>query len=61
MHNLTKSIFPFLAFSLSIPLLSGCSAEAKLERRLKHADRSFNDAWGPIEDYRDGYQQGFRG
>jgi hypothetical protein len=23
------------------------------------ADRSFNDAWGPIEDYRDGYQQGF--
>ena len=25
----------------------------------KKADRSFNDAWGPIEDYRDGYQQGF--
>src|SRR5688572_18269295 len=23
------------------------------------ADRSFNDVWGPIEDYRDGYQQGF--
>jgi len=23
------------------------------------ADRSYNDAWGPIEDYRDGYQQGF--
>jgi hypothetical protein len=23
------------------------------------ADRSFNAAWGPIEDYRDGYQQGF--
>jgi hypothetical protein len=23
------------------------------------ADRSYNDAWGPVEDYRDGYQQGF--
>lgn len=25
----------------------------------QHADRSYNEAWGPIEDYRDGYQQGF--
>jgi hypothetical protein len=25
----------------------------------QHADRSFNQAWGTIEDYRDGYQQGF--
>jgi hypothetical protein len=25
----------------------------------KRADRSYNQAWGPIEDYRDGYQQGF--
>lgn len=25
----------------------------------QHADRSFNEAWGTIEDYRDGYQQGF--
>ncbi len=25
----------------------------------QRADRSYNDAWGPIEDYRDGYQQGF--
>ena len=25
----------------------------------KSADRSYNEAWGPIEDYRDGYQQGF--
>jgi hypothetical protein len=23
------------------------------------ADRSYNEAWGPVEDYRDGYQQGF--
>ena len=25
----------------------------------QRADRSYNDAWGPVEDYRDGYQQGF--
>ena len=25
----------------------------------KRADRSYNEAWGPLEDYRDGYQQGF--
>src|ERR1044071_5819371 len=25
----------------------------------KRADRSYNEAWGPVEDYRDGYQQGF--
>ena len=25
----------------------------------QQANRSFNEAWGPIEDYRDGYQQGF--
>jgi hypothetical protein len=25
----------------------------------QHANRSFNEAWGTIEDYRDGYQQGF--
>ena len=25
----------------------------------QRADRSYNQAWGPIEDYRDGYQQGF--
>jgi hypothetical protein len=25
----------------------------------KRADRSYNDVWGPREDYRDGYQQGF--
>jgi hypothetical protein len=25
----------------------------------QRADRSFNEAWGTIEDYRDGYQQGF--
>jgi hypothetical protein len=25
----------------------------------QHADRAYVDAWGPIEDYRDGYQQGY--
>lgn len=25
----------------------------------QHADRSYNQVWGPIEDYRDGYRQGF--
>lgn len=25
----------------------------------QRADRSFNEAWGTIDDYRDGYQQGF--
>ena len=31
----------------------------KTKDEYQRADRSFNDAWGPIEDYRDGYQQGF--
>jgi hypothetical protein len=25
----------------------------------QRADRNFNEAWGTVEDYRDGYQQGF--
>lgn len=25
----------------------------------QRADRSYNEAWGPVEDYRDGYQQGY--
>jgi len=31
----------------------------KTKEEYQRADRSFNEAWGPIEDYRDGYQQGF--
>lgn len=31
----------------------------KNKEDYQHADRSYNDVWGPIEDYRDGYQQGF--
>jgi len=31
----------------------------KNKEDYQHADRSYNEAWGPVEDYRDGYQQGF--
>ena len=33
--------------------------EYKNKEDYQHADRSYNEAWGPVEDYRDGYQQGF--
>src|SRR5258706_13556558 len=29
------------------------------KEEYQRADRAYVDAWGPIEDYRDGYQQGF--
>lgn len=31
----------------------------KNKEDYQRADRSYNAAWGPVEDYRDGYQQGF--
>ena len=31
----------------------------KNKQDYQQADRSYNEAWGPVEDYRDGYQQGF--
>ncbi|HET6892892.1 MAG TPA: hypothetical protein VFH31_17435 [Pyrinomonadaceae bacterium] len=31
----------------------------KNKEEYQRADRSYNQAWGPLEDYRDGYQQGF--
>jgi hypothetical protein len=31
----------------------------KTDEDYQRADRSFNEAWGTIEEYRDGYQQGF--
>lgn len=31
----------------------------KNKQDYQQADRSYNEAWGPIEDYRDGYQQGY--
>ena len=29
------------------------------KEEYRRGDRSFNEAWGTLEDYRDGYQQGF--
>lgn len=31
----------------------------KNKEEYQRADRSYNEAWGLLEDYRDGYQQGF--
>ena len=33
--------------------------DAQNKEEYQRADRSYNEAWGPLEDYRDGYQQGF--
>src|SRR5919202_1777820 len=35
------------------------SRDYQSKEDYQKADRSYNEAWGPIEDYRDGYQQGF--
>ena len=37
----------------------GAARNYQNKQDYQRADRSYNDAWGPIEDYRDGYQQGF--
>ena len=37
----------------------GAARDYKSKEDYQHADRSYNEAWGPVEDYRDGYQQGF--
>jgi hypothetical protein len=37
----------------------GAAREYKNKEDYQRADRSYNEAWGPAEDYRDGYQQGF--
>ena len=37
----------------------GAARDYKSKDDYQHADRSYNEAWGPVEDYRDGYQQGF--
>jgi hypothetical protein len=29
------------------------------KEEYQHADRAYVEAWGPLEDYRDGYQQGY--
>lgn len=38
---------------------SGATRDYTNKEDYKRADRAYVDAWGPIEDYRDGYQQGF--
>ena len=40
-------------------IADGAARDYKNKEDYQHADRSYNDAWGPVEDYRDGYQQGF--
>ena len=37
----------------------GATRNYQNKEDYQRADRSYNEAWGPIEDYRDGYQQGF--
>jgi hypothetical protein len=37
----------------------GAARNYQNKEDYQKADRSYNDAWGPVEDYRDGYQQGF--
>lgn len=37
----------------------GAARNYQNKEDYKRADRSYNDVWGPREDYRDGYQQGF--
>ena len=35
----------------------GATRNYQNKEDYQRADRSYNDVWGPIEDYRDGYQQ----
>lgn len=37
----------------------GATRNYQNKQDYQQADRSYNEAWGPVEDYRDGYQQGF--
>src|ERR1044072_729615 len=37
----------------------GAARNYQNKEDYQRADRSYNEAWGPVEDYRDGYQQGF--
>ena len=40
-------------------ITDGADRDFRGKEDYQRADRSYNQAWGPIEDYRDGYQQGF--
>jgi hypothetical protein len=37
----------------------GSSRDYRSKDEYQRADRSYNEAWGTLENYRDGYQQGF--
>ncbi|HJP93029.1 MAG TPA: hypothetical protein VJ875_13815 [Pyrinomonadaceae bacterium] len=37
----------------------GAARNYQNKEDYQKADRSYNEAWGPVEDYKDGYQQGF--
>jgi len=37
----------------------GAARNYQNKEDYQRANRSYNEAWGPVEDYRDGYQQGF--
>jgi len=37
----------------------GAARNYQNKEDYQQGDRSYNEAWGPLEDYRDGYQQGF--
>jgi len=37
----------------------GAERNYQTKEEYQRADRNFNQAWGTIEDYRDGYEQGF--
>jgi hypothetical protein len=38
---------------------TNASRDYQSKEDYQRADRSFNEAWGTVEDYRDGYRQGF--
>ena len=39
--------------------VDSAARDYRTKEDYQRADRSYNQAWGTIEDYRDGYQQGF--
>ena len=41
----------------TLPIMPRAIIKAKDE--YQRADRTYNQAWGTLEDYKDGYQQGF--
>src|SRR5205823_10659991 len=40
-------------------LSSGAARDFRSKQEYQHADRAYSSTHGTVEDYRDGYQQGF--